>query len=87
MTDTPRAVGIALLAALAASQAALVVVNPVLHDIARDLDVSIAVAGQLRTVSGLAAGAAALMAGVMAARVGFASSSSAGSRSSSAARS
>jgi predicted MFS family arabinose efflux permease len=71
MTDTPRAVGIALLAALAASQAALVVVNPVLHDIARDLDVSIAVAGQLRTVSGLAAGAAALMTGVMAARVGL----------------
>jgi DHA1 family inner membrane transport protein len=71
MTDGPRVVGATLLAALAASQAALVVLNPLLPDVARDLDVSIATAGQLRTVSGLAAGAAALMTGLLAARLGL----------------
>ncbi len=71
MTDRPRAVGITLLAALAASQAALVVANPLLPDVARDLDVSIPAAGQIRTVSGLAAGAAALIAGLLAARFGL----------------
>ena len=67
----PRAVGITLLAALAASQAALVVLNPLLPDIADDLDVSVAAAGQLRTVSGLAAGVAALVIGLLAAHVGL----------------
>ncbi len=71
MRDGPRAVGITLLAALAASQAALVVLNPLLPDVARDLDVSVATAGQLRTVSGLAAGVAALATGLLAARVGL----------------
>ena len=71
MPSGPRAVGIALLAALAASQAALVVLNPLLPDVASDLDVSIATAGQLRTVSGLAAGAAALATGLLAGRVGL----------------
>jgi DHA1 family inner membrane transport protein len=71
MTDGPRVVGATLLAALAASQAALVVLNPLLPDVARDLDVSVATAGQLRTVSGLAAGAAALMTGLLAARLGL----------------
>lgn len=71
MREGPRAVGIALLAALAASQAALVVLNPLLPDVARDLDVSVATAGQLRTVSGLAAGIAALATGLLAARVGL----------------
>jgi predicted MFS family arabinose efflux permease len=71
MPSGPRAVGIALLSALAASQAALVVLNPLLPDVARDLDVSVATAGQLRTVSGLAAGAAALATGFLAARVGL----------------
>jgi predicted MFS family arabinose efflux permease len=69
--DGPRAVGFALLAALAASQAALVVLNPLLPDVARDLDVSVATAGQLRTVSGLAAGLAALTAGLWATRFGL----------------
>jgi predicted MFS family arabinose efflux permease len=69
--DGPRAVGLALLAALAASQAALVVLNPLLPDVANDLDVSVATAGQLRTVSGLAAGVAALTAGLWATRVGL----------------
>jgi predicted MFS family arabinose efflux permease len=71
MADGPRAVGATLLAALAASQSALVVLNPLLPDVARDLGVSIATAGQLRTVSGLAAGAAALMTGLLAARLGL----------------
>ena len=71
MRDGPRAVGIALLAALAASQAALVVLNPLLPDLADELGVSVATAGQLRTVSGLAAGIAALTAGLWAARVGL----------------
>lgn len=71
MPNGPRAVGITLLSALAASQAALVVLNPLLPDVARDLDVSVATAGQLRTVSGLAAGAAALATGFLAGRVGL----------------
>jgi predicted MFS family arabinose efflux permease len=64
-------VGVTLLAALAASQAALIVLNPLLPDVARDLDVSIATAGQLRTVSGLAAGIAALLVGLLATRFGL----------------
>jgi predicted MFS family arabinose efflux permease len=71
MTRAPREVGLSLLAALAASQAALVVLNPLLPDVARELDVSVATAGQLRTVSGLAAGLAALATGLLAARVGL----------------
>jgi DHA1 family inner membrane transport protein len=71
MTDGPREVGLTLLAALAASQAALVVLNPLLPSVARDLDVSVATAGQLRTVSGLAAGLAALATGLLAARIGL----------------
>jgi DHA1 family inner membrane transport protein len=71
MRDAPRVVGVTLLAALAASQAALVVLNPLLPDVARDLGVSIAAAGQLRTVSGLAAGVAALATGLLAGRLGL----------------
>jgi len=71
MRDGPRAVGVALLAALAASQAALVVLNPLLPEVAADLGISVATAGQLRTVSGLAAGVAALTAGLWATRLGL----------------
>ena len=71
MPQSPRVVGITLLAALAASQAALVVLNPLLPDVAADLGISVATAGQLRTVSGLAAGLAALSSGLFAARVGL----------------
>jgi predicted MFS family arabinose efflux permease len=71
MTRGPREVGLTLLAALAASQAALVVLNPLLPEVASDLDVSIATAGQLRTVSGFAAGLAALATGLLAARIGL----------------
>jgi MFS transporter, DHA1 family, inner membrane transport protein len=71
MRDGPRAVGVTLLAALAASQAALVVLNPLLPDVASAMDVSVAAAGQLRTLSGLAAGMAALTTGLLAARFGL----------------
>lgn len=71
MRDAARVVGITLLAALAASQAALVVLNPLLPHVARDLGVSVATAGQLRTVSGLAAGIAALTAGLWATKLGL----------------
>ena len=71
MRDDPRAVGVTLMIALAASQAALVVLNPLLPDVARELDVSVASAGQLRTVSGFAAGVAALSVGLLATRFGL----------------
>ena len=71
MADRSRVVGLTLLATLAASQATLVVLNPLLPDVARSLDVSIATAGQLRTVSGLTAGVAALATGLLAARRGL----------------
>ena len=71
MRDEPRAVGLTLMTALAASQAALVVLNPLLPDVARELGVSVASAGQLRTVSGFAAGVAALAVGLLATRFGL----------------
>jgi predicted MFS family arabinose efflux permease len=71
MEASARAVGATLLVTLAASQAALVVLNPLLPEVAADLDVSIATAGQLRTISGLAAGATALSTGLLAARIGL----------------
>jgi predicted MFS family arabinose efflux permease len=49
-----------LFLALFAAQAAVIVVSPVLGAVAADLGVSTATAGQLRTVSGLAAAATAL---------------------------
>ncbi|HXF97061.1 MAG TPA: hypothetical protein VNJ46_00440, partial [Gaiellaceae bacterium] len=67
----PRATGALLALCLGASQAAVLVLTPVLAALAADLEVSTAAAGQLRTVSGLAAGAAALAVGVYAARVGL----------------
>jgi predicted MFS family arabinose efflux permease len=70
VTDSPRATGATLLLCLGASQAAILVLSPVLAEVAADLDVSTATAGQLRTVSGLAAGATALWVGLLATRVG-----------------
>jgi predicted MFS family arabinose efflux permease len=68
--QSPRATGATLLLCLGASQAAILVLSPVLAEVAVELDVSTATAGQLRTVSGLAAGATALLVGLLAARVG-----------------
>jgi predicted MFS family arabinose efflux permease len=69
--QSPRATGATLLLCLAASQAALLVLTPVLAEVAADLGVSTATAGQLRTISGLAAGATALATGLVAARHGL----------------
>jgi predicted MFS family arabinose efflux permease len=59
------AVGVALFLCLFAAQSGLIVLTPVLSKVADDLDVSTAAAGQLRTVSGLAAGTAALLLGTI----------------------
>ena len=58
-----RSVSIALFLCLFASQAALIAMSPVLARAASDLHVSTAAAGQLRTITGLAAGITALMLG------------------------
>lgn len=68
---SPRATGATLLLCLGAAQAALLVLAPVLAPMAADLGVSTAVAGQLRAVSGLAAGGTALLTGLAAARFGL----------------
>ena len=59
------AVGVALFLCLFAAQSGLIVLTPVLSKVADDLDVSTAAAGQLRTVSGLAAGTAAVLLGTI----------------------
>jgi predicted MFS family arabinose efflux permease len=65
------AVAPSLFLSLFAAQAAIVAVAPVLAEVASDLDVSTATAGQLRSVSGLAAGLVALWMGALTARVGL----------------
>lgn len=69
-SDT-SAVSIALFLALFASQSSLIALSPVLTDVARDLDVSTAAAGQLRTLTGLAAGSTALALAHLARRLGL----------------
>jgi DHA1 family inner membrane transport protein len=59
------AVGVALFLCLFAAQAGLIVLTPVLSEVADDLGVSTAAAGQLRTVSGLTAGLAAVLLGTV----------------------
>jgi DHA1 family inner membrane transport protein len=66
-----RAVSGALFASLFAGQAALIAMSPVLANAASDLHVSTAAAGQLRTLTGLAAGITALMLGSVARRFGL----------------
>ena len=66
-----RAVSIALFLCLFAGQAALIAMSPVLADAASDLHVSTAAAGQLRTITGLAASIAALTLGSVAGRIGL----------------
>ena len=53
-----------LFLALLASQSAVLVLTPILVEVAHDLDVSTAAAGQLRSVTGLVAGLVALAFGV-----------------------
>jgi predicted MFS family arabinose efflux permease len=62
-------VAAALFLCLFAAQAGLIVLTPVLSKVADDLDVSTATAGQLRTVSGLTAGLAAIALGTFARRL------------------
>jgi MFS transporter, DHA1 family, inner membrane transport protein len=78
MTDTTRdasagyrAVGAALFMSLFAGQSALIAMSPVLANAAGDLHVSTAAAGQLRTLTGLAAGLTALMLGSVGGRIGL----------------
>jgi predicted MFS family arabinose efflux permease len=71
VTGSPRTIAATLFLCLAASQAAVLTLTPVLAAVAADLDVSTAVAGQLRTVSGLSAGCTALLTGLLASRVGL----------------
>jgi predicted MFS family arabinose efflux permease len=66
-----RAVSVTLLLCLFAAQAALIAMAPVLAVAAAELHVSTAAAGQLRTITGLAAGVTALMLGGVAGRVGL----------------
>lgn len=66
-----RAVSITLFTSLFAGQAALIAMSPVLAKAASDLHVSTAAAGQLRTLTGLAAGITALMLGSVAGRIGL----------------
>src|SRR5215216_1082350 len=60
-----------LFLSLFAAQAALVGLTPILPQVAAELGVSTAAAGQLRSISGLAAGIAALAMGPLARRVGL----------------
>jgi predicted MFS family arabinose efflux permease len=60
-----------LSACLFASQAGTLVLTPILVDVAQDLDVSTATAGQLRTISGAVAAAAAVSVGFLAGRLGL----------------
>ena len=62
---TEVAVAVALFLCLFAAQSGLIVLTPILSKVADDLDVSTAAAGQLRTVSGLAAGLAAVLLGTI----------------------
>jgi predicted MFS family arabinose efflux permease len=64
-----RAVSAVLFACLFAGQAGAIALSPVLAKVARDLDVSTALAGQLRSIAGLAAGVTALALGRLGARV------------------
>jgi predicted MFS family arabinose efflux permease len=66
-----RAVGAVLFLCLFAGQAGAIALSPVLAEVAGDLDVSTAVAGQLRTVAGLVAGVTALMLVRLGTRVGL----------------
>lgn len=58
--------GVVLPLALLAGQAGLLVLSPILVEVAEDFDVSTAAAGQLRTLTGLVAGGAALAFGRLA---------------------
>jgi predicted MFS family arabinose efflux permease len=64
-----RKVNLTLLVTLFAAQSAVIAMSPVLAEAATDLNVSTAAAGQLRTITGLAAGITALLLGTVAGRI------------------
>jgi DHA1 family inner membrane transport protein len=66
-----RSVGAVLFLCLFAAQAGAIALSPVLVEVARDLDISTAAAGQLRTIAGLVAGVTALALGRLRTRVGL----------------
>jgi DHA1 family inner membrane transport protein len=66
-----RAVSAVLFLCLLAGQAGAIALSPVLAEVAADLDVSTALAGQLRTIAGLVAGVTALALVRLGARVGL----------------
>jgi predicted MFS family arabinose efflux permease len=66
-----RTVTISLFLCLFAGQSAVIAMSPVLADAAHDLHVSTAAAGQLRTVTGLAAGITAVALGAVVGRLGL----------------
>lgn len=72
MTRGHRSATVTLFTALFAAQGALIAMSPVLAQAADDLDVSTAAAGQLRTVTGVAAGVTALLVSLGMVRLGLA---------------
>jgi MFS transporter, DHA1 family, inner membrane transport protein len=78
LPDILRRPSVVLFAALFASQAALLVLSPILPELARELGVSIAAAGQLRTVSGATGGLTAIVLVLLARRPGLRTLLSAG---------
>ena len=66
-----RAVSAVLFLCLFAGQAGAIALSPVLAEVAADLDVSTALAGQLRTIAGLVATVTALALGRLGARLGL----------------
>jgi predicted MFS family arabinose efflux permease len=70
-TSDYRKVTLTLLAALFAAQSAVIAMSPVLAETATDLHVSTAAAGQLRTITGIAAGVTALLLGSLGQRIGL----------------
>lgn len=64
-------VGAATFAGLFAAQTGVLILAPLLPELAADLDVSVAAAGQLRTVTGFVAAIGALMIGLFALRLGL----------------
>ena len=66
-----RSISVVLFMAMFAAQAGAIVISPVLVEVARDLDVSTAAAGQLRTVAGLVAGLTALTLGRVSGAIGL----------------
>jgi MFS transporter, DHA1 family, inner membrane transport protein len=70
-SDGYKAVSAILFLCLFAAQAGAIALSPVLAEVARDLNVSTAAAGQLRTIAGLVAGVTALALGRLGARAGL----------------